>query len=611
MGALMKALPFRPILALAVAVATLEGNAGSASAQAYTRDFQLQTFMPAPGRGNFLTVEGARVDGHLRGSLSFLANYGHQPLRFRIPGDSFALVKHNVTIDAMGSINFGSFFELGVALPIIAYQAGEAATIGGAVVEPAAKTAAGLGDPRLHLKFDLLNGWWGDVSDMFGLALIGVFTAPLGNQLTPNEFFGSSSITAAPKLAFEVKWEKVRLGFNVGYRWQEDRSFWQARTSDQITFGAALDWKIIEHLVAVFETYGWYGLRQNAASVPLEAYAALKGEVARDVWLTVGGGAGLITSTSGLDMGLGSPNFRVFTGIRWEPTDKPVEAPKDADGDGITDDKDKCVNDPEDKDGFEDEDGCPDPDNDKDGVADAQDECPLVAGVAENKGCPDKDTDGDGVVDRLDKCPTVPGLKNFAGCPEPDDDKDGLVNSKDQCPNEPEDKDGIQDEDGCPEKDADTDGILDPKDKCPLQPEIFNGNEDEDGCPDEGQQLMKLAGNKLEIIEKVNFKTGSSTIDGKGSFKVLDAVASLMKSNDELKIRVEGHTDNKGKRDYNVKLSKERAQACVDYLVGKKGIAADRLASEGFGPDRPIATNDTEQGRATNRRTEFHVLELK
>ena len=106
---------------------------------------------------------------------------------------------------------------------------------------------------------------------------------------------------------------------------------------------------------------------------------------------------------------------------RLSPRDKCTAPPKpgDKDGDGILDNVDKCPNEAEDKDGFEDEDGCPDPDNDKDGILDGDDKCPNEPGPKENAGCPDKDRDGDTVVDRLDKCPDQPGPPDNDGCPKP------------------------------------------------------------------------------------------------------------------------------------------------------------------------------------------------
>jgi outer membrane protein OmpA-like peptidoglycan-associated protein len=90
----------------------------------------------------------------------------------------------------------------------------------------------------------------------------------------------------------------------------------------------------------------------------------------------------------------------------------------DRDGDGIPDHLDRCPDEPEDFDGYEDEDGCPDPDNDADTVADKDDLCPNEPGPPENGGCPDTDRDGDGVVDRLDKCPDEPGPADNDGCPK-------------------------------------------------------------------------------------------------------------------------------------------------------------------------------------------------
>ncbi|MCP3169439.1 OmpA family protein [Myxococcus qinghaiensis] len=177
-----------------------------------------------------------------------------------------------------------------------------------------------------------------------------------------------------------------------------------------------------------------------------------------------------------------------------QPTDaKPQQPPQvvvrieetDSDGDGVLDKDDPCPDQAEDKDGFQDEDGCPDADNDNDGVLDANDKCPELAGVAENQGCPaeaPKDRDGDGIVDPLDKCVDQPedkdGFQDEDGCPELDNDNDGIVDAQDKCPNEA----GSMTNMGCPDKDGD--GVNDGQDKCPDEPEDKDGFQDEDGCPD-------------------------------------------------------------------------------------------------------------------------------
>ncbi len=98
------------------------------------------------------------------------------------------------------------------------------------------------------------------------------------------------------------------------------------------------------------------------------------------------------------------------------------------------------------------------------------------------------DRDGDGIPDSRDACPDEPedkdGFQDEDGCPDPDNDGDGIPDALDKCPNDPEDKDGFQDADGCPDRDNDNDGIPDAIDKCPNDPEDKDGFEDADGCPD-------------------------------------------------------------------------------------------------------------------------------
>jgi len=77
-----------------------------------------------------------------------------------------------------------------------------------------------------------------------------------------------------------------------------------------------------------------------------------------------------------------------------------------------------------------------------------------------------------------------------------------------------------------------------------------------------------------------------------------------LQKNPDMHIRIEGHTDNIGSMEYNIDLSQKRAQAVKDYLVGK-GIDESRVSTVGFGYERPIAPNDTEEGRSLNRRAEI------
>lgn len=289
----------------------------------------------------------------------------------------------------------------------------------------------------------------------------------------------------------------------------------------------------------------------------------------------------------------------------------------DQDADGVADDLDQCPTKPEDKDGFEDQDGCPELDNDQDGVPDSEDQCPNKAedldGDRDTDGCPDGDGDKDGVPDDLDKCPTLPedfdGFEDEDGCPEADNDKDGIPDATDRCPVDPEDKDGNKDDDGCPENDNDSDGIPDAKDKCPDRPEDIDGCQDEDGCPEEGRVCVSKE--KITISEKIFFKTGKADILPK-SYGLLAELAKVINENPQIElIEIQGHTDDQGPDDFNLRLSDARANAVMLHLVTVGSVDARRLRAKGYGEDVPIGDNRTAAGRELNRRVEFMILRQK
>jgi outer membrane protein OmpA-like peptidoglycan-associated protein len=220
-----------------------------------------------------------------------------------------------------------------------------------------------------------------------------------------------------------------------------------------------------------------------------------------------------------------------------------------------------------------------------------------------------KDTDGDGIPDDIDACPTVPEDHKdpdpMDGCPAmADRDGDGIPDDVDKCPDVPEDKDGIQDEDGCPEDDADNDGIPDAKDACPLEPGQPDPDPKKNGCP----KFIHLEGSSVRVLQQVHFQTASATILP-DSFPMLGEIAQLLKATPAIKkMRIEGHTDNHGAADYNLDLSKRRAASVRQWLVDH-GIDPGRLESQGYGITQPIETNDTDAGRAANRRVEFKITQ--
>lgn len=291
---------------------------------------------------------------------------------------------------------------------------------------------------------------------------------------------------------------------------------------------------------------------------------------------------------------------------------------------------------------------CQDPktqDRDKDGIIDMEDKCPDTPGKPEFAGCPDPDIDKDGVCDKwvsemgltseflckgIDLCPTEPGELAYSGCSNPDTDGDEICNSwveeaglaekfiktchaTDLCP----DVRGTDAFFGCPNPDSDGDKVCDPwvnekgllakfsdvcqsVDKCPFEKGVI----EENGCPPP-HKLIVVSENEIQLNEQFQFKTGKATLLP-ASNELLDEIAQVLKDNPTIEISIEGHTDSKGKPKSNQKLSENRAKSVLDALA-KRGIDKKRMHSKGFGQNVPIATNDTEEGRALNRRVEIHI----
>jgi len=223
-------------------------------------------------------------------------------------------------------------------------------------------------------------------------------------------------------------------------------------------------------------------------------------------------------------------------------------------------------------------------DSDNDGVVDSLDKCPSTpAGVkVDANGCP-VDSDNDGVADYLDKCPSTPaGVKvDVNGCPV-DSDHDGVADYLDKCPNTL--KDVKVDAKGCP-LDSDHDGVADYKDACPNTPSGFSVNAQ--GCA-------------ITYNFEITFDNDSAVIKPEFMKKVED-FANFLKEHKNAKAEIQGYTDNRGSYDYNVVLSERRAKAVYDALL-KLGVSKDQITWAGYGPKNPIASNDTAEGRAKNRR---------
>jgi outer membrane protein OmpA-like peptidoglycan-associated protein/opacity protein-like surface antigen len=298
-------------------------------------------------------------------------------------------------------------------------------------------------------------------------------------------------------------------------------------------------------------------------------------------------------------------HFLVTSALSWTFGNKPapVEKPNlDPDDDHVIGKRDKCPFDA----GVE-PDGCPAvADGDRDGIPDADDKCPAEAEVFNDiddvDGCPDKDPDkdGDGFADSKDLCADVAedvdGYQDADGCPETDNDGDGVADAQDGCAQAA----GPADNRGCPDKDTDGDSVVDRFDNCPADA----GSEQHRGC--RSKQLVVITSTEIKVLQSIYFRSGKVRIRSRSN-SLLDNLAQVLHAHPEItRVHVEGHTDNRGDADRNKDLSQRRAQAVVDYLVGK-GISTDRLEAIGRGEESPIADNKRSAGRSQNRRVEFRV----
>lgn len=673
-----------PRFASAFVLAAVVAVPAGAQDAAFT--LPVERFRPASDDKGLATTEAGAIPAHLGVQTALLLNYALNPLILRDgAGNAQAsIIAHRVAGDALFSIGLLDAVSLGVAVPVTLLQ------LGGEVPDNLAEavgvanglTSIGVGDVRLVPKVRVLR----EDRHIVSLAFIPSLSLPTAGGLTftPTgaEYQygggylgeGPGAFAFIPEVAVSTNLAGVRLAGNLAYRLRQPVRFLGVlEISPELVYRAGVGYDLstlttsMSGLMVFAELYGAtadrnpFGLRRdgnandttkNIEDVQARLTNPLEWLAGARWWL----GAGFALEAgvgTGLAAGYGSPDLRVFGGLRYAVEDT------DRDDDDIADEVDACPDAPEDKDGHDDRDGCPDPDNDGDGVPDSAEQCPDQAedkdGWQDSDGCPENDNDKDGVIDGEDNCPQQAGEPAYGGCPAPDRDNDGVADATDLCPDvhgkvelvgcPDKDNDGVEDEkdecpsdagqkpSGCPDQDSDgvvdlfdlcpaqagtaelngcadtdKDGIADPDDKCPSEAEIINGVDDGDGCPDQGKMLVTITKDKIEIAETVFFDSGKATIQ-KRSFALLDQLALVMRAHPEVKkIVIEGHTDDQGVDARNLELSRKRAASVVSYLEGKS-IGAERLSSDGFGESKPIESNKTKLGREKNRRVEIRILQ--
>lgn len=620
-----------------------------ASASLANGGMDLHLFRPAlDSKGHFVT-NGTDVLGHLDFSFGLILDYG----RDIMPHDGFVndgtfradqaertthLVENYVTGTLHANLGLSNFLVVGFQLPFY-FISGDNIRVPDIynVNSASGLDAQGVGDLRIHAKARFLRA----ERNPIGLAAALRLGIPTGNE---SEFGGENGFWVWPSVIMDwLPVRRFRLSLEVGYRigFGDGATFrtggrtvppsptpenpnptatnaqWDGGSPNGteldyngglLTFGLGMSVRVAESLDITGDIYGTqlasgFG---DVEALSIEGLIGLKIFVQHSSYLTIAGGGNLPPFNA-----FQSANWRAMAGIVFEPSIG------DRDGDGYKDDEDQCPDEPEDFDGFADEDGCPDPDNDRDGILDDDDECPNVPedrdGDADHDGCPEGesgDRDGDGILDEDDECPDDPedrdGFEDEDGCPDPDNDQDGILDEDDLCPDQPEDFDGFQDEDGCPDPDNDADQILDVDDECPNDPEMYNGFEDEDGCPDRGDVIIE--DNNIIILEKIYFETDSAVIQER-SYSIIDAVAATLNGNPQIRlVEIQGHADERGGDEYNLRLTRDRAASVVEAVV-QRGVDRERLRSAGYGEVCPINPQSNPAAWEENRRVEFKIIE--
>jgi len=480
-------------------------------------------------------------------------------------------------------------FELGTHLPLY-QQSGE----GGPTGPPAKGTARG--NLALHAKARLWRGDTGLGTFIAGASAIAVLPTASKDQFTGSDQ-PEARLLMLGSFAPAALGSRLAISVNAGPIIRGKSEYLNIVEKGGVAWGAGVSYRVFDELWATAELFGESTPkgrnRQQTSDLmpppltlsPIEWLAGLSIRPDRRVTFGLALGRG-VTSAIGTPDLRGVFSLSVVPGAATVAPIHPPEPPKpdgDADGDGIPDSIDKCPNEPEDKDMFEDTDGCPDPDNDHDGIPDALDKCPIDPedkdGFQDEDGCPDKDNDGDGIPDSIDK-----------------------------CPNDPEDKDGFEDLDGCPELDNDHDGIPDNKDKCPNEPETINGFQDDDGCPDKGDSMVILSPDRIETLDPIQF-TGLKLT--KASTPLLEQVAATLRAHTEIvRVRVTVYVQPTNDDGADQEKSTKRAQAVRDWFVNW-GIAPMRIEARGFGGTKPLVPPNQRGAAKINDRIEFIILERK
>ena len=565
---------------------------------------------------------------------SALFEYASTPLSFVSgpPGQTTmdAALSNLVTANLAAGITPIDRLRLDVAMPLYLLSTGPDSSTQGTMV----------GDLRVSGMLAIIRPSY-DTAGGLGLGLVPWVDVPTGNDVA---YLGSSELAGGVAAATTYEFEAVTLSAHVGYQFQPDITTYNMEGADQLLTGLGVGYLFNRYAGLNFEALLTPPLakNQNAGSnFPVETILSFRKRTESGAHFSLGAAAALSD-------GAGASPFRAFLGGGFGRIETPV--PPDLDGDGIPNAEDECYDDPEIFNGYKDEDGCPDFMGEISVWGEA-DEQPVELSSVTLVG-----PDGPRMLDpnQATVSDVMPGAQVTAkvvalGCLGGSttfvvkEGKNDLVVPLTRS------LEGII-----------TFQVTTLEDKLPIPGAVVQIKSEYDAyAPDTGGELAlgdegtgriragagdhvviidipeyalyrqkvnlaageteevvvslkksktRVTAQRIEIYEKVHFETGKAIIKP-DSFDLLDEVAEAINTHKQIKlVEVAGHTDDQGSLESNQTLSQNRAQAVLDYMVGK-GVDPSRLQAKGYGETRTIDTNETEAGRAKNRRVEFTILE--
>jgi outer membrane protein OmpA-like peptidoglycan-associated protein len=401
------------------------GVAIASPAWSQTANYDVERLRLDPAALGSLVLGGGEVQAASTYRLSFALHYEREPLATADDGHARGrgllsshdgngdIVEDRLTGHVTGVFGIVKGLELGLELPIVAYQGGASGLDSSGVAAPTIGLKVGSSSPSAF-------------GTALGLAVQPKWTGSM-------DFGGNSSWTFLPSAGLSWRFGQQMIMANasmllrtekIDLAGQENGSEAQAGLGWSLTDGA------LRYEVTARAAFELSGVGESA-------------ELLGGVRYTKGPAEFFAVAGPGFMDLAGTPTFRALLGVAFGGG---VPAPAAVVAAVVQEVKKEVAPDPCAPGQKHTPEQCPALDDDEDGIANGDDKCPTVKGIKEEQGCPEKDTDGDGIPDHLDKCPTVKGVASEQGCPIPDRDGDGIPDAEDKCPDQP----GVAAENGCP-----------------------------------------------------------------------------------------------------------------------------------------------------------------